>query len=357
MKRLMITQYKHKISCNELCSWLSIARSSLYYRPSNGKRGCKPSTHTHKADGSTVENQQVINTLIENVYGNEFVRYGYQLSTAELQDMGFEINEKKVYRLMKESGLLLEKIKHHRIARKWVQWRTIKDAKPLDHICMDIKYVYIHGARRNAYLLAIMDVATRYVLGWSLKWSMKHTDVIICLHKALRGYNTESITLRTDNGSQFISNGLQKYLKGQQIAHEFTHVATPEENAYVESLFSCVEREVIQAYEFENLYHATDVFLRYFNHHNIKRRRHALDRKSPLMYWNTAFHFHPVKPPEALSGEFVKGDDSLIKSFKQSSLVLPLTNAERGLSLLYQDENDATKVLNCRKKSVQFIGY
>lgn len=340
----------------ELCNWLSIARSSLYYRPSNSKRGRKPSTHTQRIDGIVVENQQVVNTLIEDVFGNEFIRYGYQLSTDELQDLGYVINEKKVYRLMKENGLLLEKINHHRIARKWVQWRTIKAAKPLDHICMDIKYVYIHGARRNAYLLAIMDVATRYVLGWSLKWSMKHTDVILCLHNALHGYNTESITLRTDNGSQFIANGMQKYLNNQQITHEFTHVATPEENAYVESLFSCVEREVIQAYEFDNLYHTTDVFLRYFNHHNIKRRRHALGRKSPLLYWNTAFHYHPVKPPEALSGGFVKGDDSFAKSFKQSSLVLPLTNAERGLSLLHQDENDATKVLNCRKKSVQLIG-
>lgn len=29
--------------------------------------------------------------------------------------------------------------------------------------------------------------------------------------------------IRTDNGSQFIANGLQKYLKNQHIAHEFKH--------------------------------------------------------------------------------------------------------------------------------------
>jgi len=240
----------------------------------------------------------VVNTLIEEVYSQEFVRYGYQLSTEELQELGFVINEKKVYRLMKENGLLLDKIVSGRTKRQWVKWRQIKDAKPLEHICMDIKYVYIHGARRNAYLLAIMDVATRFVLGWSLKWSMKHTDVILCLHGALKGYTTQSITLRTDNGSQFIAHGLQKYLASQQITHEFTHVATPEENSYVESLFSCVDRDVIQAYEFDGLYHANDVFDRYFNHHNIKRRRHALGRKSPLQYWNNAFHCHPVRPPQ-----------------------------------------------------------
>ena len=198
---------------------------------------------------------------------------------------------------MGEHGLLLERINTGRVKRKWVEWRTIKNAKPLEHICMDIKYVYIHGARRNAYLLAIMDVATRYVLGWSLRWNMKHTDVILCLHGALQGYPTQSITLRTDNGSQFIAHGLKKYLDSCGITQEFTHIATPEENAYAESLFSCVEREVIQAYYFEGIFHAKDVFDRYFKYHNIKRKRHALGRKCPLKYWNTKFGKYHIKPP------------------------------------------------------------
>lgn len=63
--------------------------------------------------------------------------------------MGFIINHKKVYRLMKESGLLLQKVKSGRLNRQWVQWRKILDAKPLDYVCMDIKYIYIHGQRCN----------------------------------------------------------------------------------------------------------------------------------------------------------------------------------------------------------------
>ncbi|MPM88702.1 hypothetical protein SDC9_135806 [bioreactor metagenome] len=103
--------------------------------------------------------------------------------------------------------------------------------------------------------------------------------------------------LRTDNGSQFISHGLNKYCQQMNITHEFTHVATPEENAYVESLFSCVEKEVILEYEFDSLHHAREVFKRYFLYHNTKRRRHALGRRSPQDYWNTFFHFSSVKPP------------------------------------------------------------
>jgi hypothetical protein len=56
-------------------------------------------------------------------------------------------------------------------------------------------------------------------------------------------------------------------------------VATPEENSYVESLFSSVEKEVSLTHEFDSLYHAREVFRRYFIFHNTKRRRHALGKR------------------------------------------------------------------------------
>lgn len=344
MRREVAIEYKPYATKSQLCRWLDIPRSSFYYKPSEGKPGTKPSTHTMTINGESIANEEVVSLLISEVFSQEFNLYGYRLSTEELRAMGFIINPKKTYRLMKAHGLLLQKIPHSKSKRQWVKWRIIKDAKPMEHLCMDIKYVYIHGAKRNAYLLAILDIATRYVLGWSLSFSMKHTDVILCLAGVLQGNKAQHILLRSDNGSQFIAHNLGKYCEQNNITQEFTHVSTPQENAYVESLFSQVEREVIQRYEFESLYHARDIFHRYFNWHNHKRRRHALGRVSPLDYWNTIYHCHSVKPPQAQSGEFVKGDDTIEKIKNASSLVLPLTNSERGLTLLNQ--NDNKNVLN-----------
>lgn len=354
MKREIVSEYDQFATIKQLCQWLKIHRSTCYYKSSGGKPGAKPSTHTLMQDGELVPNQQVVDTLISDVFSQEFNLYGYQLSTEELRAMGYVINPKKTYRLMRENGLLLDKLPRKRSPRQWVKWRKIQDAKPLEYLCMDIKYVHIHGAKRNAYLLAIIDVATRYVVGWSLRFTMKHTDVILCLHGVLQGFKTKHLMLRTDNGSQFIANGLRSYCDNNGITQEFTHVATPEENSYVESLFSLINREVIQCYEFESIYHARDVFERYFTWHNSKKRRHALGKISPTEYWNTFFHLHPVKPPTAQSGEFVKGDDSYKKINNLSSLVLPLTNSERGLSLLNQDENKS--VLNLFEKNVQKLG-
>lgn len=345
--------YKHRLSVAQLCVLLAMNRSTFYYEQTFGHRGRKPSSVTIKRDDSIVNNTEVVNTLIRDVYSQEFNHYGYILSTEELKGMGFIINHKKVYRLMKESGLLLQKVKSGRLNRQWVQWRKILNAKPLDYICMDIKYIYIHGQRRNAYLLAIIDVATRYALGWSLRFSMRHPHVIMLLDGVLNNYPTKEITLRTDNGSQFIAHGLRKYLDDKPVSHEFTHVATPEENAYVESLFSNVERDVIGRFEFESIYDARDVFSRYFYYYNTRRRHHGIDRLSPLTYWKTHFSDHPVRPPEILSGDFVKGDDTSENILTLSSLVKPLTKLQRGLSLPKQVDN---KVLNHFCKTVQNIG-
>ena len=87
-------------------------------------------------------------------------------------------------------------------------------------------------------------------------------------------------------------------------------MATPEENSYVESLFSCVEKEVVLTHEFDSLYHAREVFKRYFIFHNTKRRRHALGRRSLMEYWNTFFSLPDYKQEVTKAGGLVKGGEA-----------------------------------------------
>ena len=148
--------------------------------------------------------------------------------------------------------------------------------------------------------------------------------------------------LRTDNGSQFISHGLNKYCKTSGITHEFTHVATPEENSYVESLFSCVEKEVVLTHEFDSLYHAREVFKRYFIFHNTKRRRHALGRRSPMEYWNTFFSLPDYKQEVAKAG-------GLSRVAKPLGLPLTSTEAEAKFAWGQKKKNIQTRLTFCLK--------
>jgi putative transposase len=128
--------------------------------------------------------------------------------------MALFINRKKVYRLMSESGLLYSsKIAAKTTNRQFVQFYTQQPDAPMKQLCMDIKYLYIHGEKRNALLLTVLDVYTRRNLG-QLLWSrMRKHQVKWLLAQIINKYPVEGITLRNDNGSQFITQIVREYLK------------------------------------------------------------------------------------------------------------------------------------------------
>jgi hypothetical protein len=153
-----------------LLAWSGLAHSTYYYHPLSGKRGKKPSTHTLLLDGSVISNESVV-ICIRFVLAEEFMIFtGYVKITKDLQSYGFIINHKKVYRLMKEQHLLCGMVIHTSgEKRKFVKWRVQQAVRPVEQLCMDIKYVYIQGEKRNALLLTILDVYTRSILAQVLR--------------------------------------------------------------------------------------------------------------------------------------------------------------------------------------------
>lgn len=51
-------------------------------------------------------------------------------------------------------------------------------------------------------------------------------------------YKKEGMRIRNDNGSQFIATAVRQFLKEKGVLQAFSHVATPEDNAYIEALHS-----------------------------------------------------------------------------------------------------------------------
>ena len=233
------------ISVRRLLVWSHLGPSSFYYKKSGRPKGIRPSTHSVNSDGEFFENTAVVKD-IEKTLHQEFCPYGYRSMTGELKDRGWIINHNKVYRLMKEHKLLYGgKIRPEPFKRNFIRFRTPGAEKPLQYLSMDIKYVQIHGWRRNVYLLTIMDIYSRKVLIHMLKVSIKKGDLLVMLSLMLLECEAEGMRLRNDNGSQFIAGVVRQFLKGKGISREFSHVATPEDNAYIEALHSNLQREVI----------------------------------------------------------------------------------------------------------------
>ncbi len=243
------------------------------------------------SDGELVENAVVVKD-IEQTLSQEFCCYGYRHMTGELKEKGWIINHKKVYRLMKESKLLYgARIRVAPFKRNFIRFRSLRPERPLQYLSMDIKYVHVHGTGRNALLLTVMDIYSRKVLIHMLRQSIKKGDVLLMLSLMLLEYKAEGMSLRNDNGSQFIATAVREYLKEKGIYQEFSHVATPQDNAYIEALHSNLQREVIDRFEFESIFHAQMVIDRYYKWYNEKRKHWSLKRQTPDTVWK---NYNPI---------------------------------------------------------------
>ncbi len=108
---------------------------------------------------------------------------------------------------------------------------------------MDIKYVWVYEEKKYAFVLTIIDTFTRYVLHWSVGYSMKSEQIKQAWKFVVAEYfqsqkialNELEVEVRTDNGKQFEAKIIRDFFAENHINHVFTHPYTPEENGHVES--------------------------------------------------------------------------------------------------------------------------
>lgn len=282
---ILVKTYCNKVASLDLCRWLNLSASTYYYVHRDGNRGARPSTHTLKQNGERVSNEAVVEDIRKQL-SREFCCYGYHNITDDLRDMNYIINHKKVYRLMDEHNLLLGKVIRTSGKREFVKHRKIAARYPMEYICLDIKYVWVEGEKKTYYLLTILDVYSRKIIEQLFKSSIRKADVLNLFRKINSEFGIKGVTVRNDNGSQFIANEVKQFLRGAEAKQEFTHIATPEENAYIEAFHSIVDREVIQRFEFSSYYDAKLTFEAHRQWYNYVRKHGQLGRITPQQKWD-----------------------------------------------------------------------
>lgn len=270
------------VSVTELLKSAGLAKATYFYRKRNGRPGRKSSVWTQKKNGSTVLNGEVVEKIVKTL-DHPFVDYGYLKMTHVLRD-NFEmiINPKKVYRMMKEEGLLQKKLRKESVEKQRADGRKFEVKRPFEKIEIDIKYIYVAGEGRHYYMLNLIDCYSWKLLSYRISASIKKEDVIRLLIKtfALYGF-PEKITIRSDNGSQFISKKLAEFLDEFSVTHEFTHVATPQENGHVECFHSIVQRFLDKRGEFNSFFELESVMKQWTEFYNGERPHKGCKYKTP----------------------------------------------------------------------------
>jgi transposase InsO family protein len=251
------------------------------------------------------ETDAAVVKFLEDLLSLPLIDYGYRKYHSALGNACYHINHKKVYRLMKTERLLRGSRIQTTGKVKRAGSRMVHPECPFVFLEMDIRYLYLKGEGRMIFLLTIIDTHSRYALDYSLGYQMIQTEVKQLWQRVLTSdmFKTygpdriEKVTVRIDNGSQFIANSVKDFFSGHGITQEFTHIATPEENAHIESFHSILE-EAIAGIEFDDRSSTAGWLETFYEFYNTKRLHSSIcDLSSSrfLMVWTHGLIGHDFK--------------------------------------------------------------
>ena len=277
-----------------MLSICGITRHQYYYKPkeSCAKRGPKPSTQTAcmvAGQSEIHDNAEVIKKMSVN-HSDPDLSYGYKRMAIELQIQGFLINHKKVYRLMKEQGLLQAKTKRH--PKKYAKYRILIPDQPLKALEMDIKFVWIESKKCHGYILTVIDVFTRMVLEWHVGMSITQHTVKQVWESIIEQHLQEhdmlssgvNIEIRNDNDPRFSAKSVQLFFAENYLNQVFTHPYTPQENGHIESFHAILGRS-LNIQHFESLQQVASHLAIFYEKYNNTRLHGSIANLPPRVFW------------------------------------------------------------------------
>ena len=312
----LITQYAERGLCLvRALSVAGLARSSYYYglrRAEVGgkvgvKSGRRPPGFTLrwvKTEWLSVPDSVVV-AFLKQLLAQPLVDYGYRKCHSALGNNCYHINPKKVYRIMKAERLLRGSRIQTSGKVNRVGGRMVRPAAPFVHLEMDLKYLYIKGEGRTIFLLTIIDTHSRHVLDYALGYHMTQVEVKQLWRRGLQqrvftDYGPAAVSVvsvRSDNGSQFIAHSVREFFTQVGITQEFTHVATPQENAHIESFHSILE-EALVGIEFSDRVELLAWLTEFYRFYNEERLHSSICDVSPAQFlrlWKNGLVGHDLK--------------------------------------------------------------
>ncbi len=222
----------------------------------------------------------------------EWPSYGSRRITAELHARGWEVNRKRVQRLMREDNLLcLRKRKfvvttdsQHGLA-VYPNLASAMVVTGVDQLWVaDITYIRLE--EEFVYLAVILDAYSRRVIGWELDQTLEDSLTLAALAQALRQRAVgPELVHHSDRGIQYASGDYIALLQQHHIQISMSRKASPWDNPACESFMKTLKYEEVYRTEYRDL---ADARLRIGEFlekvYNAKRLHSALDYLSPVEF-------------------------------------------------------------------------
>lgn len=239
------------------------------------------------------KNKEIIEKIRE-IFINNKERYGYRRITLELKNQNYNVNHKKVYRIMVKLGLKpLKRNKRKyssykgtvgKIADNLIK-RNFTANNPNEKWYTDVTEFNLRGEK--CYLSPILDGFNGEIISYNTSKSPNLAQIDDMLNKAFKKVgNLEGLIFHSDQGWQYQHQSYQQRLKNNGIKQSMSRKGNSMDNGMMENFFGLLKTEMF--YDQENRYEtlddlikAIDDYIYYYNYDRIKEKLKGL---SPVNY-------------------------------------------------------------------------
>ena len=279
MKFAWVQTEKATYPLAQLCRWLDVTRSGFY-----AWRGRPESTHTR--------DDRRLKVLVRASFEASKQRYGSPRVHKDLLEQDEYVSRKRVVRLMQEDGLKARLRKRYKLT-------TMSDHdQPVAANLLDRQFEadapnqrwvgdtteFVIGGSEKLYFAAILDLFSRFIVGWAVSAVNDRHLTIKALQMALkRRYPDAGLLHHSDQGCTYASEDYQDVLDTHGITCSMSRRGNCYDNAVMESFFSTVKSELRVHFDSNGeakmeLFDYIEVF------YNQRRRHSTLGQISPAAF-------------------------------------------------------------------------
>lgn len=219
-----------------------------------------------------------------NQLADKHQREGQDKFYRRLRQKGFLWNYKRVRRVYRLMGLNLRLKRRKRLPRRVCE--PLQVPASINHVwSLDFMHDSLSNGRKFR-ILNIIDDYNREALIIEPQFSFPANSVIMILNELLRE-SGKPLKIRTDNGPEFISGIFEQWCEDHNITLEHIPPGKPYKNGYIERFNRSFREHVLDAYLFESIYQASNIFEQWREDYNEYRPHESLNHLSPKQYKNT----------------------------------------------------------------------
>jgi len=210
--------------------------------------------------------------------------YGSRRMVAQLRDDGYDVNRKRVRRLMRLMGIeaIYQKPNTSRKHQEHKIYPYLLKNLKIDHAnqvwCADITYIPM--AQGWVYLVAVMDWFSRRVLAWRLSITMETDFCVEALKEAMDLYGRPEI-FNTDQGVQFTAAAFINQLEGDGVRVSMDGKGRFLDNIFIERLWRSLKYEEVFIKAYASVAEARLGIGKWITFYNDERKHQALGYCTP----------------------------------------------------------------------------